>query len=303
MTPMLFIYNPRSGMQTGTVTVGRKLGEIMNIFTLAGYDVICHPTQFRGDCCETVLRLANSVSRVVVAGGDGTLNEAVNGFMAAGMTAPYGYIPCGSTNDFSHSVGIPTQILKAAKTAVSGTPFAYDVGLMNDRYFTYVAGFGAFTDVTYTTPQEQKNALGYFAYLISGAASLPGISPVHVKYKSEERCGEGDYILGLVSNTLQVAGMKNLLPRDIALDDGLFEVLLVNNPRNPIELNKILAAVMKKDFYADCFEYFKTKSVRFECPTPLPWTLDGENGGAHLETLITCRPKAVSVLTGGGIEK
>lgn len=296
---MLFVYNPRSGMQTGTVTVGRKLSELMNLFTSAGYDVICHPTQSRGDCFETVKRLANDVDRVIIAGGDGTLNEAVNGFMAADMKSPYGYIPCGSTNDFSHSIGIPVRIISAAKTAISGVPYAYDVGLMNGRYFTYVAGFGAFTDVTYTTPQEQKNALGYFAYLISGAAALPNITPVHIRYHSEERSGEGDYILGLVSNTLQVAGMKNLLPHDIALDDGLFEVLLVKNPKNPIELNKILASVMKKDFGADCFDYFKTREITVQCDSPLAWTLDGENGGAHLETHIICYQKALKIITAG----
>ena len=295
---ILFVYNPRSGMQTG-MTVGKKLNDIMNLCTAAGYDVICHPTQTRGDCLETVKRLGNTVDRVIVAGGDGTLNEAVNGFLSAGITSPFGYIPCGSTTDFSHSVGIPVQIMKAARTALEGVPFAYDAGLMNDRWFTYVAGFGAFTDVTYTTPRETKNALGYFAYLISGAASLPNITPVHIRYESQEKIGDGDYILGLISNTLQVAGMKNILPRDISLDDGLLEVLLVKNPRNPIELNKILTSVMKRDFGADCFDYFKTAEISLSCDEPLSWTLDGENGGAHTKTRITCHKQALKIITAG----
>ena len=161
------------------------------------------------------------------------------------------------------------------------------------------AGFGAFTDVTYTTPQETKNALGYFAYLISGAASLPNITPVHIRYESQEKIGEGDYILGLISNTLQVAGMKNILPRDISLDDGLLEVLLVKNPRNPIELNKILTSVMKRDFGADCFDYFKTAEISLSCDEPLSWTLDGENGGAHTKTRITCHKQALKIITAG----
>ena len=293
MSTLLFVYNPHSGVQA----ISRRLREIVDLYTSLGYDAICHPTQRKGDCLETVERLANSVARVIVAGGDGTLNEAVNGLMRSGCDKPYGYIPCGSTNDFSHSVGIPAQIMSAAKNAVEGAPFAYDIGRMNGRYFTYVAGFGAFTDVTYTTPQESKNALGYFAYLISGAASLPNITPYHVGFESKERSGEGDYILGLVTNTLQVAGMKNLLPRDIALNDGLFEILLVKNPRNPLELNKILASVMKKDYGADCFEYFKTDEITFRCETPLAWTLDGENGGSRVKTHITCRKQALSIIT------
>ena len=292
MNTLLFIYNPASGMQT----IGRRLNEIVNLFTAAGYDVICHPTQSGNDCFETILRLAGEVDRVVVAGGDGTLNGAINGLMAAGVNRPFGYIPCGSTNDFSHSLGIPAQIMAAAKNALNGTPFPYDIGRMNDRWFTYVAGFGAFTEVTYTTPQETKNALGYFAYLISGAASLPNIVPYHISYETPDYSSEGDYVLGLVTNTLQVGGMKNLLPHDIALDDGLFEVLLVKNPRNAIELNKILVSAVKHDFAADCFDYFKTKEITIRSPTPLAWTVDGENGGAHLETKITCHQQALQII-------
>lgn len=294
MRTMLFIYNPHSGMQT----ISRKLNEIVNLYTASGWDVITHPTQSGNDCFETVKRLCDRVSRVVVAGGDGTLNGAINGFMAAGVNKPFGYIPCGSTNDFSHSLGIPTQIMRAANNVLTGTPFAYDIGCMNGRYFTYVAGFGAFTDVTYTTPQSTKNTIGYFAYLITGAASLPNIVPYHISFESEELSGEGDYVLGLVTNTLQVGGMKNLLPKDIALDDGLFEVLLVKNPRNPVELNKILVAAMKHDFTADCFEYFRTAEITVRSKTPLAWTLDGENGGSHLETKITCHKQALQIITG-----
>lgn len=280
-------------------TVGRKLGEIINLYTSQGFDVTVHPTQSGEDCYLTAKRLANDFDRVVVAGGDGTLNGAVNGFMAAGLKKPFGYIPCGSTNDFSHSIGIPVQIMTAAKNAVEGIPFSYDIGCMNGRFFSYVAGFGAFTEITYTTPQNQKNALGYFAYLISGAASLPNIVPYRVSFESEQRSGSGEYILGLVTNTLQVAGMKNLLPHDIALNDGLFEVLLVKNPRNPIELNKILMSAVKHDFSADCFEYFRTEKIEFYSEKPLAWTLDGENGGSYSQTQISCCKEALSIVIRG----
>ena len=293
MSTLLFVYNPYSGVQT----ISRHLKEIVNLYTAAGFDVIVHPTQAQGDCKNTVMRLANSVDRVIVAGGDGTHNEAVNGLIECGCLLPYGYIPCGSTNDFSHSLGIPVQIMRAARNAIYGDPFAYDIGLMNDRYFTYVAGFGAFTEVTYSTPQQTKNTLGYAAYLISGLASVPNIMPYHVKFESPVKSGEGDYVLGLVTNTLQVGGMKNLLPHDIALDDGLFEVLFVKNPRNAIELNKILVSAVKHDFQADCFEYFKTPSITIACDKPLAWTLDGENGGAHHVTEISCCKQALRIVT------
>lgn len=276
--------------------INQKLGVIINLWTKSGCDVTVHPTQSVGDCRETVKRLACGYDRVVVAGGDGTHNEAVSGLIECGYKKPYGYIPCGSTNDFSHSIGIPVQILPAAENCLSGTPFEYDVGVMNGRHFTYVAGFGAFTEVTYSTPQEQKNLMGYLAYLIAGASSIPNIKPYHVKFFSDEYSGEGDYILGLVTNTLQVGGMKNILPKNISLNDGLFEVLLVKNPRSPIDFNKLLNAVMKRDFSSDCFEYFKTPSVTFESDLPIAWTLDGENGGAHYKTEILCINRALKIL-------
>ena len=292
MGSLLFVYNPHSGIQT----ISRHLTKIVDLYTSAGFDVTVHPTQAPGDCKNTVMRLADSVERVIVAGGDGTHNEAVSGLIECGCSLPYGYIPCGSTNDFSHSLGIPVQIMRAAKNAICGEPFAYDIGRMNDRFFTYVAGFGAFTEVTYSTPQQTKNTLGYVAYLITGAASLPNIVPYHVRFESPVRSGEGDYVLGLVTNTLQVGGMKNLLPHDISLDDGLFEVLLVKNPRNAIELNKILVSAVKHDFSADCFEYFKTPSITVTSDKPLAWTLDGENGGAHNVTEIRCMQRALRIV-------
>ena len=151
MPSILFVYNPRSGVQT----IARKLNDIVSLWTAEGYDVTVHPTQAQGDCRNTVARLANGFDRVVAAGGDGTHNEAVNGLLDADYRAPYGYIPCGSTNDFSHSMGIPVQIPAAAKNCLYGVPFEYDVGIMNGRAFTYVAGFGIFTDITYSTPQPR----------------------------------------------------------------------------------------------------------------------------------------------------
>ncbi len=292
MPSILFVYNPRSGMQT----VSRKLSEIVSIWTAAGWDVTVHPTQAQGDCRNTVARLANGFDRVVAAGGDGTHNEAVNGLLDAGYARPYGYIPCGSTNDFSHSIGIPVQILAAARNCLEGEPFAYDIGKMNGRAFTYVAGFGAFTEITYSTPQQQKNTLGYAAYVIAALSSIQNIVPYKVGFSSKERSGSGEYVLGLVTNTLQVGGMKNLLPQNIALNDGFFEVLLVKNPKNPLDLNKIIMSAMKHDFTADCFEYFRTEEINFTSETPLAWTLDGENGGSRTETNIFCMKEALSII-------
>lgn len=290
---LLFVYNPHSGTQF----VARKLSNIVDLFTKNGYDVTCHPTQKRNDCIETVKDNCNDFDLTVISGGDGTLNEAVNGLMAADCKKPFGYIPAGSANDFSHSVGIPRRMMDAAQTVMTGTPFICDIGKHNDRYFTYVAGFGAFTEVTYTTPQDAKNALGYLAYLLEALSALPYIKSYDIAYESNERSGSGSYVLGLITNTLHVAGMKNRMSDDISLDDGLFEVVLIKTPKKLTDLHNLTQDILKRDFSSGALEYFKTDKLTITCESGLAWTLDGENGGVHKVNEIVNYKQALSVIT------
>lgn len=290
---LLFVYNPHSGKQL----VARELSDIVELYTKEGYDVTCRPTQRKGDCAETVAKSCFDYDLIVISGGDGTLNEAINGFMASGYNKPFGYIPAGSTNDFSHSVGIPRRVMDAAQTVIMGEPFVCDVGKHNGRYFSYVAGFGAFTEVTYTTPQDVKNVLGYLAYILEAMASLQSIKSYDITYESAERSGSGSYLLGLVTNTLHVAGMKNRMSDDISLNDGLFEVILVKTPKKLADLHNLTQDILKRDFSSGALEYFKTEKLTITCNEALAWTLDGENGGEHKVNEIVNYKQALSVIT------
>lgn len=290
---LLFIYNPHSGTQL----IARKLSDIVDFFTKSGFDVTCHPTQAQNDCIETVRDNCSDYDLTVISGGDGTLNEAINGFMASGCNKPFGYIPAGSTNDFSHSVGIPLKVMDAAKNVVEGEPYTYDIGKHNDRFFSYVAGFGAFTEVTYTTPQDIKNSLGYLAYVLEAIASLPTIKGYNISYECKERSGSGSYLLGLITNTLHVAGMKNRMSDDISLDDGLFEVILVRTPKKITDLRNLTQDILKRNFSSGALEYFKTDKLSITCEDGLAWTLDGENGGVHKVNEIVNYHNALSVIT------
>ncbi len=290
---LLLIYNPNSG----TKTIAKKLSDIVDSFTKDGYTVTVHPTQRRLDCLETVSEYCKGdFDKMVIAGGDGTLNEAVNGFISAGYQGDFGYIPCGSTNDFSKSVGIPTRTLDAAKTAINGVPFVCDVGNLNGRYFTYVAAFGTLAEVSYSTPQNAKNQLGFSAYILEGLASIPSMTSYKLSFESEERSGKGDYILGLILNTVHVGGMKIRGVDNIRLDDGKFEVLLIKNPKNTTELNHIIASVMKLDFDNEYMDGFKTSKITLRCQTPIAWTVDGEKGGEFKETTVEVVPDGIRVL-------
>lgn len=117
---------------------------------------------------------------IVCSGGDGTLNEAISGMLSLEQSPLLGYIPSGSTNDFASSLKIPRDMYKAAKDIIGGYPFAVDIGrFCENRYFAYIAGFGAFTEVSYLTPQDKKNWLGRNAYMLEGVKSLAGLKPRH----------------------------------------------------------------------------------------------------------------------------
>ena len=214
---------------------------------------------------------------------------------------PIVYIPSGTTNDFAASLGIPRNMTKAAVNIAKGKRFPCDVGIVNgERSFNYVAAFGAFTRVSYGTPQNLKNILGHQAYVIEAVRSLSTIKPQYMRVYSEEMNVEGNFVYGMISNTDSVGGIKNLTGNDVNLQDGLFEVTLIRELNNPIAVQSLINAFITKDLSkCDWVCTWKTESVRFESPQPVSWTLDGEYGGEHTEIQFSVKEKAVDFLIGG----
>lgn len=282
MKKLLFVFNPFSGK----ALIKNKLLGIIDNMVKEGYEVTVHPTQAREDAKELVSKRAGDYDLVVCSGGDGTLDEVVTGMMKSEIKVPIGYIPAGSTNDFARSLRIPKDMLKAAEIAVKGVPFACDIGMFNDRPFVYVAAFGMFTEVSYKTSQEWKNILGHAAYILEGAKSLHSVKsyPMHVEY--EDMSIDDEFIFGMITNSVSVGGFKNMTGKNVKLDDGLFEVTLIRNPKNPIELNEILASLTNLIDDTDLIYSFKTDRVCFRMEEEIPWTLDGEFGGSHTELEI-----------------
>ena len=138
---LLLVINPCAGMRR----VNRYLSDIVSIFMAAGYETLVCMTEKRGDGTAFVCRHARESDEIVAAGGDGTFNEVVTGIQLTGYQNPVGYIPCGSTNDFANSLKLPKNIRNAAHMAVEGEARFVDVGQFGERYFSYVASFGAFT--------------------------------------------------------------------------------------------------------------------------------------------------------------
>lgn len=293
MKKMLFIFNPRSGK----AQIRNKLMDILDIFTKAGYELLVHVTQRPGDAMKAAALYGSSVDLVVCSGGDGTLNETISGLMELEDFPNLGYIPSGSTNDFASSLKISKNMITAAEAAVSGTPFPIDIGCFcGDRHFVYIAAFGAFTEVSYLTPQDKKNVLGHQAYMLEGMKSLASIKSYCIRVECEEITLEGEFIFGMVTNTISVGGFKGLVTQDVALDDGEFEVLLIRTPKTPMDLTNIINYMFLKEEPNEYVHKFRTRSLKVLSEEPVDWVLDGEFGGTRREVQIINLKKQIRIM-------
>lgn len=278
MKRLLFIYNPHAGKGL----LKPKLSDVIDIFVKAGYEVVTYPTQAYRDAYKKVLRYeVDSYDLVVCSGGDGTIDEVVTGMMQRGDRSPIGYIPTGTTNDFANSLHIPKGLLSAADNAVNGSVFPCDVGRFNDDIFVYIAAFGLFTDVSYQTKQEVKNVLGHLAYVLEGTKRLFNVPSYRIKVTHDGETIEDEFIFGMVTNSRSVGGFRNMVGKQVVFDDGVFEVTLIKMPKNPLELQEIVAALLIEQVDTKHMYSFNTGNIVFESLEEIPWTLDGEFGGAH----------------------
>ncbi len=288
---LYFIYNPLAGKGN----IRGKMYGIIQTLAAADYELTVYPTRAARDAIERIRELPEDYDLVVCSGGDGTLDEVVTGMMQREHKLPIGYIPAGSCNDFARSLQIPNNMQQAAEIAVWGENFAVDIGSFNDRNFVYVAAFGIFTDVSYSTKQEMKNVLGHMAYILEGMKRLTNVKSYYMKVTSEEMSFEGDFLFGMVTNSRSVGGFKSIVGKNVVFDDGIYEVTFIRRPRNPLELQEILAALTISQIDTKYMYSFRSSRIEVEAKEPVPWTLDGEFGGKYTRTLISNNPQAVEI--------
>lgn len=268
---LLFIINPTAGQKKRESMV-----DIINVFNDAGYAVTIFYTRHRNHAKELVIQYGAESDLIVCMGGDGTLNETISGICEAGLKTPVGYIPAGSTNDFAASLSIPTDTVAAAERIVKKAPRYLDVGSFGGRPFIYTASAGLFTSTSYDTPQEIKNLLGHFAYILNGIKDLSKVKPVHFKFTVEDETMEDDYIFTALCNTTSIGGIMNLDESIVDYEDGLFELLLIKFPKDIIQLNQIIASLMAKEYNTDLIRFCKVSSAAVNNPASVAWSLDGE---------------------------
>ena len=266
---LLLIMNPRAGQKRAN----RYLPDMLRLFSDYDYVTTAYMTGKQGDAAAFAAAHAAEADLVVAVGGDGTLNETVNGLLSAGIRRPVGYIPAGSTNDFAASLRLSPNIMQAARDIMEGTPRPVDVGDFNGRSFTYVASFGAFTETAYTTPQEVKNILGHLAYILEGVKDLANIRSTPLRLVTDQLdIFEGEYLFGAISNSTSIAGLMTMDPSRVIVDDGLFEITLIRMPTTAAELGRILTSLQSQQYDEKMIETASAARISIYSPNSVPWT-------------------------------
>ena len=292
MKQLLFALNPCAGMRKAN----RVLPDILSVFNRAGYDTQVYITAGPRDLTAAIPHLAENKDLIVCCGGDGTLNETISGLLDASLDIPIGYIPAGSTNDFANSLKLPTDPVAAAKQIAAGTPERFDVGRFTDRYFSYVASFGAFTKSSYATPQNVKNALGHTAYLLEGIHELTQIRKTYVRLELDGEVFEDDYLFGAICNSTSVGGLLTLDPNQVDMGDGMFEVLLVRAPRDLAEIAECIMSVQKQQYNCRMMTFRSASEVKIFSNTDMFWTLDGEKAVGQPTLTVTNLHHAIQLV-------
>ena len=287
---LLFIANPVAGRKS----IQKHIPQIVRIFMDAGYLVTTMMTGAKGEAKILSHEHAASHDLIVAAGGDGTLNEVIEGVVSSGYSVPVGYIPCGSTNEFAVAQQLPTEILPAARHIVESEPRMLDLGRFGDRIFCGSAIFGAFSWMGYTTDQELKNLLGIGAYVLDGAMDPSMLKPWHMKVTINGVPHEDEYIFGAISNAESLAGILHF-PNDlVSFNDGMFEVLLIHMPKNLMEWQQLIHSIHTREFEpCPLIKLAQANNVWVDNPDGLLWSLDGESSGKFRTACVSVLPGAL----------
>lgn len=280
MKKLMLVINPAAGRS------GYKLNfpDAMQLLDTHGLRATLYYTAASGDAARLVTEAGGDYDIVACVGGDGTLSEVITGLMRLEKRPQLGYFPMGTANDVATSLGLPKNDMPGAALRLAlGVPHPFDVGGFNGEYFAYIAAFGAFTEVSYATPQDQKRTLGHLAYVLQGMASLGNIEPCRARVEYDGGVIEGEFLYGSMSNSTSVGGMVRLPESMVGLGDGISELVLVRNPGTVMDFTEMVSSVLSGSYDSDKLLILHTRKARFSFDKPIPWTRDGEDGGAHTE--------------------
>lgn len=293
---VLLMVNPMAGRQK----IRNELLYVVDTLTKAGYETIIYTTQGKDATRDLLAEKDSQFDRVICCGGDGTFNEILSATMHWDKRPILGYIPAGTTNDFAAGLKLPSDIREAAVNIVRGTPHTVDAGLFNTSYFSYVASFGAFTETSYSTPQNFKNALGHLAYILEGIKEIPAFTSYTVCVEADGQIYKDSYIFGAVSNARSVGGILKISDSLVDLNDGVFEVMMIKMPKTLMDLSAIVTSLTSLNplkYDPSMFLFMQTKELKITFEQEMVWSLDGERVSGGKEARIACIKDAFKILT------
>lgn len=293
---VLLMVNPMAGRQK----IRNELLYVVDALTKAGYETIIYTTQGKDATRDLLAEKDSQFDRVICCGGDGTFNEILSATMHWDKRPILGYIPAGTTNDFAAGLKLPSDIREAAVNIVRGTPHTVDAGLFNTSYFSYVASFGAFTETSYSTPQNFKNALGHLAYILEGIKEIPAFTSYTVCVEADGQIYKDSYIFGAVSNARSVGGILKISDSLVDLNDGVFEVMMIKMPKTLMDLSAIVTSLTSLNplkYDPSMFLFLQTKELKITFEQEMVWSLDGERVSGGKEARIACIKDAFKILT------
>ncbi|MCL0329698.1 diacylglycerol kinase [Apilactobacillus xinyiensis] len=273
------IYNPTSGREA----LKQNMIDILNVFEKAGYETSAYATTPEKNSAQNEATRAAKAGfdLIVAAGGDGTINEVVNGIAFLEHRPKMAIIPAGTTNDFARALHIPRENpVDAAKIVLKDQTFNMDIGKAGNKYFMNIAGGGLLTELTYDVPSNLKTIFGYLAYLVKGAELLPRIKPIDMNLEYDGGKFEGKASIFLLAMTNSIGGLERIVP-DASLDDGNFTMIIVKTS-NIIEILQLLAKVLSGGRHInDSRIIYKKTSKLIARPVndKMQINLDGEYGG------------------------
>ena len=293
---VLLMVNPMAGRQK----IRNELLYVVDTLTKAGYETIIYTTQGKDATRDLLAEKDSQFDRVICCGGDGSFNEILSATMHWNKRPILGYTPAGTTNDFAAGLKLPSDIREAAVNIVRGTPHTVDAGLFNTSYFSYVASFGAFTETSYSTPQNFKNALGHLAYILEGIKEIPAFTPYTVCVEADGQIYKDSYIFGAVSNARSVGGILKISDSLVDLNDGVFEVMMIKMPKTLMDLSAIVTSLTSLNplkYDPSMFLFLQTKELKITFEQEMVWSLDGERVSGGKEARIACIKDAFKILT------
>ncbi len=270
------IYNPTSGREL----FRKELAKVLQRFEEAGYETSAHATTGEGDATNAAkIAVERRYDLLIIAGGDGTINEVVQGIAEAEYRPKVGIIPAGTTNDFARALEIPRDIMKAVDIIIQdNSPKALDIGKVNEQYFINIAGGGDLTELTYDVPIKLKAVIGQLAYYIKGIEMLPSLKPVKTRIEYDDKVFEGEIMLFLIANTNSVGGFEKLAP-DALIDDGYFDLLILKQS-NIAEFLRVASAGIRGNHLEDeNVLYTQAKKIKIIPKDKMLLNIDGEYGG------------------------